>query len=147
MLADLASLEKAAENPWRKPIPDARAVDLPTGPNLTFARRSFRVQAGEPIKFTLVNPDVVPHNWVLVKPGSLERVGKLSNHLVADPDAFIKHYVPESDDVLIHTNVVEPRTNSTVYFHAPKTPGRYPYLCTFPGHWMVMNGVMIVDKP
>ena len=114
---------------------------------MTFARRSIRVKAGEPIKFTLVNPDVVPHNWVLVKPGSLESVGKLSNLLIADPDAFARHYVPESDDVLVHTNVVDPRTDSTVYFHAPKTPGRYPYLCTFPGHWMVMNGVMIVEEP
>ena len=147
MLADLASLGKAAQNPWRKPIQGARSISLPTGPNLTFARRSIRVKAGEPIKFTLVNPDVVPHNWVLVKPGSLERVGKLSNLLIADPDAFARHYVPESDDVLVHTNVVEPRTDSTVYFHAPKTPGRYPYLCTFPGHWMVMNGVMIVEEP
>ena len=102
-------------------------------------------QAGEPINFTFVNPDVVPHNCVLVKPDSLERVGKLSNHLVADPDAFVKHYVPETDDVLVHANVVDSRTNSTVYFHALKEPGRYPHLCTFPGHWMVMNGVMVVE--
>ncbi len=101
---------------------------------------------GEPIKFTLVNPDVVPHNWVLVKLGSLKRVGKLSNLLVADPDAFAKHYVPESDDMLVHTSVVDPRSKSTVYFRAPKEPGRYPFLCTFPGHWMVMNGVMIVES-
>ncbi len=47
MLADLASLGKAAQNPWRTPIEGARSVDLPTGPNLTFARRSIRVQAGD----------------------------------------------------------------------------------------------------
>jgi azurin len=29
-------------------------------------------------------------------------------------------------------------------FEAPEKPGRYPYLCTFPGHWVVMKGVMIV---
>ena len=30
--------------------------------------RSFKVQAGEPIKLTFVNPDSVPHNWALIKP-------------------------------------------------------------------------------
>lgn len=52
MLTDLASLGKAAENPWRKAIPGAQDIRLQTGTNLTFARRSLRVKAGEPIKFT-----------------------------------------------------------------------------------------------
>ncbi|MCB1209408.1 MAG: hypothetical protein KDK97_08785 [Verrucomicrobiales bacterium] len=26
-----------------------------------------------------------------------------------------------------------------------KEKGDYPYLCTFPGHWMVMNGVLKVE--
>ena len=30
-------------------------------------------------------------------------------------------------------------------FTAPEQPGRYPFLCTFPGHWRVMKGVLIVD--
>ena len=33
-----------------------------------------------------------------------------------------------------------------VYVTAPKTPGRYPYLCTFPGHWKLMNGGLIVEE-
>ena len=24
-------------------------------------------------------------------------------------------------------------------------PGEYPYLCSFPGHWMLMKGEMIVE--
>ena len=32
----------------------------------------------------------------------------------------------------------------TISFMLPKQPGDYPYICTFPGHWMVMNGVMHV---
>jgi len=31
------------------------------------------VKAGEPIKLTFRNPDVVPHNWVLTKPGTLQK--------------------------------------------------------------------------
>jgi azurin len=33
----------------------------------------------------------------------------------------------------------------TIYFEAPKSSGRYPFLCTFPGHWMIMNGELIVE--
>jgi azurin len=38
----------------------------------------------------------------------------------------------------------DPQDQFTISIRAPATPGRYPYLCTFPGHWMVMNGEMIV---
>jgi len=27
---------------------------------------------------------------------------------------------------------------------APKKPGKYPFLCSYPGHWTIMKGVMIV---
>jgi len=37
------------------------------------------------------------------------------------------------------------RTRITISFRAPAEPGRYPYLCTFPGHWMIMNGDLIVE--
>ena len=87
------------------------------------------------------------NSWVLVKPGALSRVGDLANRLVADPDAFVRHYVPESDDVLVWTSVAEPGDTQTIHFAAPSAPGRYPFLCTFPGHWMVMNGELVVEAP
>ena len=35
------------------------------------------------------------------------------------------------------------RVQFALHFRAPSVPGRYPYLCTFPGHWMIMNGELI----
>jgi azurin len=32
----------------------------------------------------------------------------------------------------------------TVHFRAPSEPGDSPFVCTFPGHWRVMNGVLHV---
>jgi azurin len=145
MLADLAMALRSAPNPLRKKIAGARPITIETGSNLSYATRLIRVRAGEPIALTLKNPDVVPHNWALVKPGSLERVGELTNHLIADPDAALKHYIPDTPDVLAYTTVVLPQDDETIYFRAPKTLGRYPYLCTFPGHWKVMNGEMLVE--
>ena len=82
---------------------------------------------------------------VLVRPGTLASVGDLANKLIADPEAVLRHYVPKSDDVLVYTDIVPPQQSDTIWFDAPKEKGRYPYLCTFPGHWMVMNGELIVE--
>src|SRR5581483_5834869 len=122
-------------NPWRRTLSNARPITMEAGTNLAFETRLLKVHAGETIKLTFSNPDVVPHNWVLVKPGALERVGDLANKLVADPEAMTRHYVPRSDDVLYYTDIVPPRDSFTIYFRAPLQKGRYPYLCSFPGHW------------
>jgi azurin len=144
ILADLAMAARSVPNPFREPLKNARRITIETGSNLSFQTRSFSVRPGEPIALTLVNPDVVPHNWALAKPGTLDRVGDLANRLISDPDAVFRHYIPQTDDVLAYTDVVLPQEKFTIYFHAPQQPGRYPYLCTFPGHWKVMNGEMIV---
>ncbi len=144
LLVDLATNAVRVVNPWTKPIDGARPLAIETGKNLTYAQPEVTVRAGETIALTLLNPDVIPHNWVLAKPGSLQSVGGLANRLIAQADAYARQYIPESDDVLVHTDVIEPGSEQTIYFHAPDQPGRYPFLCTFPGHWMVMNGVMIV---
>lgn len=145
LLADLALSQLRVPNPWRESIEGARAIAIETGKNLTYTTTEFRAMADEPLGLTLVNPDVVPHNWVLVQPGTLPLVGELANHLIADPEAFARQYIPQSEDVLCYTDIVDAGTEQTIYFRAPGEPGRYPFLCTFPGHWMVMNGVMIVE--
>ena len=146
MLRDLEWLKRSVPNPWRNKLPNARMVRIESRDNLQFSTRTLEAIAGETIKLTFGNPDVVPHNWALVRPGSLQKIGDLTNRLVNDADAFLRHYVPESQDVICYTDVVEPKGEVAIYFQVPSTPGRYPYLCTFPGHWMVMNGEFIV-KP
>lgn len=146
IFADLAfALQKSAPNPWSKRIGGARQIVVEAGKNLTFATRTLRAAAGETLVVKFVNPDVVPHNWVLLKPGSLQRVGELVNRAVADPEAPLRHYVPKTDDVLHYTDIVSPQDQATIFFKAPKEKGRYPFLCSFPGHWMVMNGELIVE--
>ncbi|OYP37518.1 DUF6797 domain-containing protein [Rhodopirellula sp. MGV] len=145
IILDIAMATRSIPNPHAKKLKDARQVTIETATNLSYRTGSFRVRPGETIELTLVNPDVVPHNWALVEPDSLEQVGQLADKLISDPDASLRHYVPETSDVIAYTNVVVPRDRFTIYFRAPKASGRYPYLCTFPGHWKVMNGVMIVE--
>ena len=146
ILADLEALRNPpSPNPWRTAIKGARPIQVAAGPNLSFLPRTLRARAGEPIKLTFVNPDVVPHNWALIRPGTLAAVGDLANKLVADPSAVSRHYVPTSADVVAYTDVVNPGEQAAIWIKVPETPGRYPFLCTFPGHWMVMNGELIVE--
>jgi len=41
--------------------------------------------------------------------------------------------------------MLAPGSEQILRFEAPREPGRYPYLCTFPGHWFVMKGEMVVN--
>ena len=51
----------------------------------------------------------MPHNWALIKPGTLATVGDLVNKIIAEPDAAARHYIPRTDDVLVYTDIVGPQ--------------------------------------
>ena len=145
LLVDVSRSLRKDRNPFEKPILGARAIEITVGSNLSFVPRRIEASPGESISVTLINPDVVPHNWALLKPGSLARAGAHVNKLVTDPDAAARQYIPASDDVLAYTDIVDPHSRFTIHFKLPQTVGRYPFFCTFPGHWMVMNGELIVE--
>ncbi|MEM0897850.1 MAG: plastocyanin/azurin family copper-binding protein, partial [Verrucomicrobiota bacterium] len=111
---------------------------------MLFTVTQFEVEAGQPVKLLFTNPDATAHNLLISTPGSLEEVGMAGNEMAKDPDGFKKHFVPKSKKVLHATKLLPPNTAEVLRFHAPEKPGTYPYLCTFPGHWVIMKGEMIV---
>ncbi len=131
-------------NPWAGGAA-GREIVVDADVGLQFVQKELRVKAGERITLVFKNPDLVPHNWLLAKPGSLQKLGELCNLMITDPQGLARHYVPESDEALVWTDMVNPKGEFTIHFDAPAEKGDYPYLCTFPGHWMVMNGVMKVE--
>ncbi|MEC5125643.1 PVC-type heme-binding CxxCH protein [Verrucomicrobiales bacterium BCK34] len=112
---------------------------------LLFTNTKFTVKAGQPVKLTFTNPDATQHNLVIVKPGALEEVGMAGNEMAKDPSGLTKGFIPESDKILHHSKLLGPDTGEILRFKAPEKPGVYPYLCTFPGHWIVMKGEMVVE--
>jgi azurin len=106
--------------------------------------KSFTVEAGKPIELVLVNPDFMQHNLVVAKPGSLQTVGAAADKLASDPNGAGLHYVPDIPEVLFATELVDPQKTVRIQFIAPADVGDYPFICTFPGHWSIMNGVMRV---
>ena len=57
-----------------------------------------------------------------------------------------KGFLPDSKKILWATKLLLPGQSEKLSFTAPAEVGEYPFLCTFPGHWLVMNGVMEVVK-
>jgi azurin len=104
------------------------------------------VKAGSAVTLVFRNPDNLYHNLVIVKAGALETVGVKADLMAADPAGLDKHYVPDDPNVLHWTPQITLgiARSHTLRFFAPDEPGDYPYVCTFPGHWRVMRGVMKV---
>ena len=113
---------------------------------MLYTKTEFSVKPGQPVKLIFTNPDATQHNLVIVKPGSAEEVGLAGNEMAKDPAGLRKHFIPKSDQILFHTRLLGPDAGEVLRFHAPKEPGDYPYLCTFPGHWIIMKGVMHVAE-
>ena len=106
--------------------------------------KTFKVEAGKPVQIIFENPDFMQHNLVITTPGAMEVVGRAADQLATAPNGAAMHYVPDVPQVLFHTPLVNPQETVKLEFIAPGKPGDYPYVCTFPGHWSIMNGVMKV---
>ena len=100
------------------------------------------VKAGKKIKLIFTNPDHLPHNIVLVKPGKLEAVATAAVNLGAE--GFKVGFVPKTDDVIWASKLIDHGKEQVIEFTAPAKPGDYPYVCTFPGHHILMRGMLHV---
>jgi putative heme-binding domain-containing protein len=86
----------------------------------------------------------MPHNFVIVQPGALEEIGTTAEADAANPAAQARHFVPVSKKVLLSSVLLWPRDSQKLSFVAPKEPGVYPFVCTYPGHWRRMYGALVV---
>ena len=111
---------------------------------LTYDLRWFAVEAGKPVQVVLFNRDAMPHNLIVGAPGSLEAIGTAGSAMPMPTDPEAKAFVPDSPDVLFSTKLVKEGETERLGFTAPKKPGEYIFVCTFPGHWVRMYGVMLV---
>jgi putative heme-binding domain-containing protein len=139
------------------PLPEARAIRKELGElgvrvirmgtvhdQMLFDKERIVVKAGKPVEIVFENTDIMPHNFVLVQPGSLEEVGLLAEAQATQPGAMERQYVPASNKVMQKSRLLAPRDAQKLSFTAPSQPGVYPYVCTYPGHWRRMYGAMYV---
>ena len=113
--------------------------------------RSFSVKPGAKVKLIFKNVDDLPHNLIICTPGKSK--GKDKGQEVIDAVMKLGDKGVEMDwepkghpRMLYSSGMVQPKKESVIWFKAPKKEGDYPYICTFPGHFQLMNGMMAVSK-
>lgn len=121
----------------------AGIIIRPVGDTMEYDTKEFRVRSGSQVKITFENTATSPamqHNVVILKAGAdVDQIG-----MAAIEAGEAANYIPESDQILAHTDLAKPGETTTVEFVAPE-PGEYVYICTFPGHYAMMRGKMIVE--
>src|SRR5690554_1026783 len=113
---------------------------------MKFNKNQLHAKAGQKVHLTLTHTgtmdiNVMGHNFVLLTAD-------------ADVDAFVAaaqvaketNYIPASHegDIIAHTDMIGGGESATVEFTAPE-PGKYTFICSFPGHAGMMKGVFIVE--
>lgn len=111
------------------------------GDTMAYEQTSLEATAGQKVKLTFKNNGTQPamqHDFILVKAGTDAEVSTAG--LTA---GAAKDYIPDSPNILAHTKLLKPGESDTITFTAPAA-GDYPYICTFPGHYPLMKGVLHV---
>jgi len=122
-----------------------RVIRIGTLPErMAFDKEVIVVEKGKAVEFIFENIDLMPHNIVFAKPGSMEELGKFAEASAQDPAFQARAFVPNSPKVLLASGLLQPRDTQKLSWTAPATPGVYPYVCTYPGHWMRMHGALYV---
>ena len=123
-------------------------VEITGNDTMQFDLKNFDVGPGTTVKLTLRNIGKIPkiamgHNLVILKKG-ISAIAFGQKALGAGANAT--NPLPESvkEDVLAATKLLGPNESDTITFTAPEEKGSYEYVCTFPGHFAMMRGVMSV---
>ena len=125
-----------------------QTVTISGNDTMQFDVKTFEVKAGSKVKIVLKNIGVVPkidmgHNIVILKKGitaiafGQKALGAGANATNALPDSL-------KGDVIASTKLLGPGETDSVVMKAPSETGTYEYVCTFPGHFALMRGVMTV---
>ncbi len=126
----------------------AKEIVITGNDAMQFDLKKFDVSPGESVKLTLKNIGSIPkiamgHNLVVLKKG----VDALAfGQKVLASGGSATNALPKSllGDVIAHTKLLGPGESETISFTAPEKSGDYQYVCTFPGHFAMMRGVMEV---
>lgn len=120
-------------------------VHIEGNDQMQFNKKEITVQAGQTIKLTLEHVGQLPetvmgHNFVLLKEGTDVTAFAQKAAQAADNE-----YIPEgTNNVIANTEIIGGGESTTIEFQAPG-PGTYTFICSFPGHYVMMQGEFIVE--
>ena len=126
------------------------SVTIGATDQMQYTVNAFTVQAGQEVELTLVHEgqlgvEVMGHNVVILPAG--EDYIAFGQRVATEGGSMENEYLPESmrEGLIAYTAMIGGGGSDTIRFTAPDTPGEYPFLCSFPGHFGLMNGIMTVQ--
>jgi azurin len=139
--------EKTAAPAPAAPADGVRTVAITANDAMQYSVKEIRARSGEKLRVTLTNTGKMPkqamaHNWVLLKPMSDSELNAFGMAASAKPPTYMPD---DASAVLVHTKMLGAGEKDMVEFAAPSAAGQYPFICTFPGHFAIMRGKLIVE--
>ena len=104
--------------------------------------KELTVKPGKKVKLTFVNEDFMPHNILLVQPGKIDEIANQA--LVMGAKGFETGFIPDNKNIIWHSKLLDAGKEEVIEFTTPTKPGDYPYMCSFPGHSIIMRGMLHV---
>ena len=122
---------------------DQTKIILNSFDNMMYDKKVIEAKSGKSILLILnhkgkIGKEFMGHNFVLLKIGT-------------DVDDFAKRavkakntdYIPEGNETLAYTKMIGGGESTSVNFQILE-PGEYEFICSFPGHYNLMRGKLIV---
>ena len=137
----LLNIEPSFENTFSNV--DTIEIVIESNDQMKFDIKEIKVKKGDTIKLTLKHVGQLPkaamgHNWVLLNADT-----DMASFAQAAIQARDNDYIP-ADGFIIHTDLLGGGEETTIEFEAPEI-GEYTFICSFPGHFALMNGKFIVE--
>jgi azurin len=127
--------------------PAAAVIEITANDAMKFSITRFEVAAGQQVKLTLRNIGTMPkqamgHNLVVLKKDTDAKAFADAAVMAAATDYFP---AAKADQAIAHTKLLGPKQSEEIVFTAPTEAGEYPFICSFPAHFIAgMKGVMVV---
>ena len=124
---------------------DKVEIVIESNDQMRFNLKEITVKEGQTVVLTLKHVGKLPkaamgHNWVLLQPGT-----ELPAFAMKAMQAKDNEYVPaDAQEVIVNTSLLGGGEETTIEFEAP-TKGKYTFICSFPGHYALMQGTFTVE--
>lgn len=143
----LISLLTLAATAFCATAQDAVKLELTGNDQMQYDKKELTVTEGQKVTLTFKHIGKLPkaamgHNVVILQSGT-----EVPPFAMKCAPAAATDYIPQDEEskklMIAHTKMVGGGESDSITFTAPAA-GEYPYICTFPGHFGLMTGKLIV---